>query len=453
MPCSPAPATNTTCANATPLTIGGPTVLGNNFGVAATVLPPCQFDVMFGPIVWYTLVGDGNTVTVSTCDGNRVGDPLMSVYCAESCAGPFNCVIGNDDLGAACTSGALAAGVTFPTVSGATYYIAVGAAGGGVCTFGITATTNGTPANPPAGDCALFARCENSGLPADASEPDPCTVSTATNTNASCATANNYPAFGQIVGGRISTYLNGTTNTRDIDYWRLPAVTEPTVVTWRINAEFPVLYQFLRYATDCTNTATVAAGATRTACFNEFLGEVTLQPGGVNALLLTVPDFQGLPCPDFNDYRVTISLVPTGTCCVPASICFVTTASDCTTQAGVFAVGGTCEPVDPCIVAVTGACCSGTTCSVIEQANCTGANTRYAGDGTVCNVAGNNITPCCKADFNQNGSVTVQDIFDFLAAYFSRQPAGGHQRRGRCHGAGHLRLPGRLLHRLRVIGF
>jgi hypothetical protein len=30
---------------------------------------------------------------------------------------------------------------------------------------------------------------------------------------------------------------------------------------------------------------------------------------------------------------------------------------------------------------------------------------------------------CCKADFNQSGQVSVQDIFDFLAAWFAGSPA------------------------------
>ena len=38
----------------------------------------------------------------------------------------------------------------------------------------------------------------------------------------------------------------------------------------------------------------------------------------------------------------------------------------------------------------------------------------------MCNVFGvNNTTPCCLADYNQVGGVTVQDIFDFLAGYFT----------------------------------
>jgi hypothetical protein len=58
----------------------------------------------------------------------------------------------------------------------------------------------------------------------------------------------------------------------------------------------------------------------------------------------------------------------------------------------------------------------------VTAASCTGANTSYKGDGTVCNAPGNNTMPCCKADYNQSGSVTVQDIFDFLGGYFTQDP-------------------------------
>ena len=51
---------------------------------------------------------------------------------------------------------------------------------------------------------------------------------------------------------------------------------------------------------------------------------------------------------------------------------------------------------------------------------CTGPNNSYKGNGTSCNAPGNNTLPCCKADYNQSGSVTVQDIFDFLGGYFSQ---------------------------------
>jgi hypothetical protein len=79
-------------------------------------------------------------------------------------------------------------------------------------------------------------------------------------------------------------------------------------------------------------------------------------------------------------------------------------------------------PVQPCVAVQTGACCAGATCSVTTQVACSGPQTRFAGVGTVCNLQGNNTTPCCKADYNQSGTVTVQDIFDFLSAYFTSDP-------------------------------
>jgi predicted extracellular nuclease len=71
----------------------------------------------------------------------------------------------------------------------------------------------------------------------------------------------------------------------------------------------------------------------------------------------------------------------------------------------------------------TGACCSGAACVTVTQAECTGPNTAFAGLGTVCNVFGvNNVSPCCLADYNHVGGVTVQDVFDFLNGYFTQSP-------------------------------
>jgi hypothetical protein len=72
---------------------------------------------------------------------------------------------------------------------------------------------------------------------------------------------------------------------------------------------------------------------------------------------------------------------------------------------------------DPCDL-TSGACCHGSTCSVLAPGACVGANRAFAGGATVCNPPGNLATPCCKADFNHVGGITVQDIFDFLGAYF-----------------------------------
>jgi hypothetical protein len=69
----------------------------------------------------------------------------------------------------------------------------------------------------------------------------------------------------------------------------------------------------------------------------------------------------------------------------------------------------------------SGACCRGSSCAPSTQSACTGPATRWAGAATVCNPA-NLAAPCCRADFNQVDGVTVQDIFDYLIAYFTTQP-------------------------------
>jgi hypothetical protein len=68
--------------------------------------------------------------------------------------------------------------------------------------------------------------------------------------------------------------------------------------------------------------------------------------------------------------------------------------------------------------AVNGACCNGTACSIASQAACTGV---YQGDSTACGPTGNPTT-CCRANFNGVNGITIQDIFDFLNAWFAGDP-------------------------------
>jgi hypothetical protein len=110
-----------------------------------------------------------------------------------------------------------------------------------------------------------------------------------------------------------------------------------------------------------------------------------------------------------------------GACCLDGQ-CTLTCESICQVNSGTFlGVGSVCTG-DPCNPS-NGACCRGSTCAVGTAATCTGANTLFAGAGTVCNAfGGNTTTPCCLADYNHVGGVTVQDIFDFLSGYFTLSP-------------------------------
>jgi hypothetical protein len=59
---------------------------------------------------------------------------------------------------------------------------------------------------------------------------------------------------------------------------------------------------------------------------------------------------------------------------------------------------------------------------VALAANCTGPNTAWTYAATpVCNAPSNLTTPCCKADFNKIGGVTIDDLWLYLNAYFLNQ--------------------------------
>ncbi|MCC6320615.1 MAG: hypothetical protein IT438_04165 [Phycisphaerales bacterium] len=105
--------------------------------------------------------------------------------------------------------------------------------------------------------------------------------------------------------------------------------------------------------------------------------------------------------------------LPPGSCCV-GSTCSVAVQVSCS---GAFTAGGSCTP-NPCVPAATGACCVGLNCSAQTAAACASSSGQYRGDNVACGQPGNPVA-CCRANFNQVGGVSVQDIFDFLSAYFS----------------------------------
>ena len=117
---------------------------------------------------------------------------------------------------------------------------------------------------------------------------------------------------------------------------------------------------------------------------------------------------------------------PSAACCFGNGTCTLVTQVQCQASGGVYQGAGVSCSLNLC-TPLQGACCAGSTCSLTTSTGCTGANRRFVGNGTACNAAGNSTTPCCKADFNQSsatgtGGVNVQDIFAFLAAWFSKDP-------------------------------
>jgi subtilisin-like proprotein convertase family protein len=122
------PPANDLCADAITLTCGsntiGTTALSTNAGV------PTACGISNGDTgVWYTFVGDGQVITLNSC-GSAIDTRLEVVSSANGCAGPFTCVVGEDDdatdAGCGFFDGDDAA-VTFVSEVGVTYYIYVSA--------------------------------------------------------------------------------------------------------------------------------------------------------------------------------------------------------------------------------------------------------------------------------------------------------------------------------------
>jgi hypothetical protein len=111
-----------------------------------------------------------------------------------------------------------------------------------------------------------------------------------------------------------------------------------------------------------------------------------------------------------------------GACCAGSS-CFLTDAIGC--GDGQHFVGVACSAA-PC-PQPPGACCSGAACTMVATlGDCSGS---FRGAGVACGQI-DNPTACCPANFNQVSGVTVQDVFDFLAAYFAHQPAADFNQNG-----------------------
>lgn len=86
---------------------------------------------------------------------------------------------------------------------------------------------------------------------------------------------------------------------------------------------------------------------------------------------------------------------------------------------GIVANGGVGQP---CSGGGMGACCINTSCSATSQGECAGPGRTFSGASTTCNVPGNGTTPCCRGDTNQDGTVALQDLFDFLSLWFAQAP-------------------------------
>ena len=137
------PPVNDLCANAIALACGQ-TVSGTTVGSTTTGDPvgTCGGEAIEGGLVFYTIVGTGGSITVTTCNAGAGFDTKLFVF-SGSC-GAYVCVGGNDD-DATCTTSTLRSRLTFASVAGTSYFVLVGGFGTATGPFALSATCAPAP--------------------------------------------------------------------------------------------------------------------------------------------------------------------------------------------------------------------------------------------------------------------------------------------------------------------
>ncbi len=146
----PAPLLNDNCSGAINITTLPYTsaITSNNTATSdvPTSISSCG---TFGYNVWYTVVGNGNLLTASTCNASTNFDTEIRVY-TGSCASLNSMVevVCNDDDGT-CSAGTLKSTASWCSDVGVTYFITVGHYSSTLGTGNfILSVTNGTPCGP-----------------------------------------------------------------------------------------------------------------------------------------------------------------------------------------------------------------------------------------------------------------------------------------------------------------
>lgn len=273
---------NDDCIDATPLGIGFP-LFDTTLDASLDVVPACLPFAPGSPGVWFRVVGDGATLTATTCTPARTFDTAISVYCGVCPA--LACIAGNDDAGGACQTASTA---RWCSIAGETYSILVFGSGAAAGNFEILVTSDGVP-------CAGALPCGPCVVPCAPSEPEPpCFDGSVDTSNGGCNSTP--PVFtpiscGQTVCGTAGTFLSGGQPTRDTD-WHLLELDQPSTVVWTVTAEFPVLAGFVQLP--CPQNAFFGEPVLGAPC--ETVSVTQSLAAGSWALFVSTADFRGVPC-------------------------------------------------------------------------------------------------------------------------------------------------------------
>ncbi|OGX87258.1 hypothetical protein BEN47_11365 [Hymenobacter lapidarius] len=139
------PPANDLCLNALPLACGQ-TVTGSTTSATATGDPVDDcFETVDAGGVFYTIVGNGSPITVSTCSSTTNFDTKLFVY--SGACGTFTCIGANDD-DLTCNPNGVASAVTFNTTAGTNYLVFVSGFDTETGDFTLSATCSATSPAP-----------------------------------------------------------------------------------------------------------------------------------------------------------------------------------------------------------------------------------------------------------------------------------------------------------------
>lgn len=299
----PPPIDNDECSTATTLAIPS-SVSGSTVG--ATLDNPTLCGSTAGgnsPTVWYTFIGNGQTVSASLCGSGY--DTTIHAFCGNDCNSLF-CAAGNDDF---C---GLQSQIDFCTEAGRRYWLRVGGFGGGSGSFTLNLSANGVPcSNPPACEpCNI----DCTGGTIQESEPD-CGIPTDT-VNGGC---NSSPPVsipvdcGDVVCGTGA--FDTSIGFRDTDWYDItvggPGQTDVTIT---VTAEFDSLIGFIGFPCPQSsflsfNTGTPCSTISLTRCLAPGTYYIFVAPQFLGGVSCTGPG---------NEYRLAISCAP-GNCPPPAN--------------------------------------------------------------------------------------------------------------------------------------
>jgi hypothetical protein len=176
---------------------------------------------------------------------------------------------------------------------------------------------------------------------------------------------------------------------------------------------------------------TTNIGPQLTATYQQFTLTAVAPANAARANLvidLQTYDFNPVtPAFDTTAYFDDVELIQTpgqNACCAASGTCTIATVGACPTGTTALAANSTCTVNNCPQPAAPVACCNPTSgfCALVAATACTGLSATAGAANSTCSPNPCVAHPVCRADFNNSQALEVQDIFDFLNAWFAGCP-------------------------------